>query len=144
MKTVGFLNRISLILAIMLGLLNVLQAQDIDEQKMKLNVKNIVNPLEKLQSLNPITYNYNIKDFKELDLPKGNHSGFLLTEVEKTLPDMIIVENKVYQKGKNNTKVYKVPSLKQEDLTAILVAAIKEQQLQIDELKKELEELKIQ
>ncbi|MGH2624300.1 MAG: tail fiber domain-containing protein, partial [Sphingobacterium sp.] len=97
-------TRTSFILVFLLGLCNVLQAQILDEKQMKLNIKKIVNPLEQLQSLNPITYNYNIKDFKELDLPEGNHAGFLLTEVETTLPDIIKIENKVYQEGKNNTK----------------------------------------
>lgn len=134
--------QIPLILVMILGLVNILSAQVIDEQKMKLNIKKLSNPLEKLQYLEPVTFNYNTKDFKELNLPNGNHSGFLIAEVEKVLPDLIQVKNKVYQQGKNNSKVLRVPTLKQEDLTSLLVAAIKEQQLQIDELKRELKEIK--
>jgi len=144
MKLHSISTQITLILVMILGGVNTVSAQVIDEQKMKLNIKKLANPLEKLQYLEPVTFNYNTQDFKELDLPNGNHSGFLLEEVEKVLPDLIQVKNKVYLQGKNNSKVIGVPTLKQEDLTSLLVAAIKEQQLQIDELKRELKEMKDQ
>src|SRR5690606_6383308 len=108
----------------------------------KTNIEKIENSIEKLKSLNPIVYKYARDKFKNLDLPAGNRYGFLVRDVENVFPDMLETSSKIYKKGKNTTKIAQYDDVDNERLIPVLVAAIKEQQEQIEALKKEVEQLK--
>src|SRR5690606_14169853 len=95
-----------------------------------------------LKNLNPIVYNYVQDKFKNLDLPAGNRHGFLTSDVENVFPDMLQTSSKMYKKGKNTIKIAKYEDVDNEHLIPVLDADIKEQQEQIEALKKEVEELK--
>ncbi len=118
------------------------QQKNVDEQDLKINVTKIANSTEQLKNLEPIAFNYNTEKFKNLALPAGDQYGFLASNVENTFPALVQTSSKVYTEGKNTSKVAKYEEVDKESLIPMLVAAIKEQQEQIEALKKEIEEIK--
>ncbi|QMU27880.1 tail fiber domain-containing protein [Adhaeribacter radiodurans] len=114
-------------------------AQQVPEQDLKKNVIPILNGLAYVQQLEPKMYQYDTRKFNKLNLPSGQQFGFLADEVQKVLPELVSSESQSYMVGKNT---YRNSTLKNTDLESmipLLVAAIKEQQKQIDELKRQLE-----
>jgi len=118
------------------------KAQKIQEQELKINVTEISNPVRQLVNLEPITFKYDLSKFNHLKLPSGDQYGFKASNVKTEFPAMVAEAGKVYESGKNNSKVAKYDEVQTQSLIPVLVAAIKEQQAQIDQLKKELSQLK--
>ncbi len=129
-------------LSIAFGSISIAFSQQYQEDQIKINAAQITNSTEKLKNLNPITFNYNRDEFKALNLPTGNRYGFLARDIENVFPDMLQTSSKVYTTGKNTTKTAKYDDVDNESLIPVLVAAIKEQQEQIEALRKEVEQLK--
>ena len=117
-------------------------AQKIQEQELKINVAEISNPVKQLINLEPITFKYDVSKFNHLKLPAGSQYGFKTDDVKTEFPAMVSETGKVYQAGKNNSKVARYDEVETQSLIPVLVAAIKEQQEQIDQLKRELSQLK--
>lgn len=126
----------------MLSGLATTNAQQLNEQELKVNVQNIRNSTEQLKQLNPVTFDYDTQKFAKLQLPKGHQYGFLASDVKNVLPDVAKQASQVYSVGKNTTKVATYDSVDSESLIPLLVAAIKEQQEQIEALQKEVQKLK--
>lgn len=118
------------------------KAQKIDEKELKVNVDKITNSTDQLRKLQPVTFNYDVNKYKHLSLPSGNQYGFIASNVESEFPHLVYEASKVYTASKNTSKVAKYNEVNTESLIPVLVAAINEQQEQIDLLKKELELLK--
>ena len=117
-------------------------AQKIEEQELKLNVNKITNSIEQLENLEPVTFKYETDKHKYLKLPVGEQHGFLASNVKAEFPAMVYVTSKMYNSGKNNSKVAKYDEVDTLSLIPVLVAAIKEQQAEIENLKNELLQLK--
>ena len=117
-------------------------AQKIEEQELKVNVDKISNSTEHLKNLEPVTFKYDVQKYKHLKLPAGEQYGFLASNVQSEYPAMVYEATKIYDQGKNNSKVARYSEVQSENLIPVLVAAIKEQQAEIDLLKKELNLLK--
>jgi hypothetical protein len=97
----------------------------------KTNLVKIPNALEKVCSINGYTYERTdyVKDPEDSNAPDIlRQAGVVAQEVEKVLPEVVSGEdgNKAVAYG---------------NMVAILIEAIKEQQVQIDELKKTLKEI---
>jgi hypothetical protein len=88
------------------------------DMNLKTDIKKIVNPLEMISNLNGYTFNW--KESGEAS------AGVIAQEVEKVLPSAIS-ENKEGSKSVNYN-----------ELIGVLIEAVKEQQVQIDSLKKML------
>jgi len=91
------------------------------DRSLKENIKPLENSLEKVQKLQGVSYN--------LIETKEEHIGFIAQEVEEVVPQLV--------KGEEGEKV-----LNYAQMVALLTEAIKEQQAQIENLQKELGELK--
>nr|WP_199078016.1 tail fiber domain-containing protein [Pedobacter sp. ASV19] len=118
------------------------KAQKIEEQDLKININKIADPAAHLQNLQPVAFQYNTAQFKHLKFPAGTQYGFLASNVKKEFPELVYETSQMYTSGKNNTKTAKYQKVETESLIPVLVAAIKEQQAQIEQLKKEVEQLK--
>jgi len=95
------------------------------DRRLKDNIKNIENPIEKVQQLNGVTWEWNSNaDELQQSLPTV---GVIAQEVEEVLPQLVHDRENGY-KGVDYAK-----------LTGLLIEAIKEQQKQIDELKSKLQ-----
>jgi hypothetical protein len=63
---------------------------------------------------------------------------------QQVFPDLITYRNYNYSAGKNMPRTAKIKSVDVEGLIPVLVASIKEQQLEIEKLKTEIQALKKQ
>ena len=94
------------------------------DKRLKDNIKNIENPIQKVQKLNGVTWDWNSNaDELQQSLP---NVGVIAQEVEEVLPQLVHNRDNGF-KGVDYAK-----------LTGLLIEAIKEQQKQIDELKSKL------
>lgn len=117
-------------------------AQTINDEQTKLNVTGISNPVEKLMQLKPVSFEYNTKQYKFLNLQSGKQYGFLSDNIQAVFPELVKEKRVSYMQGKNNYKHASIASINETSLIPVLVASIVEQQKQIDQLKSEIEALK--
>ena len=101
--------------------------------RLKENIKPLENNLNKILQLKPSSFTWLVKD-------KQDDIGLIAQEVEKIIPEVIktnvsIGKTKEFLKGDNHKTV------DYSKITTHLIGAIQEQQKQIDELKKKIEEL---
>jgi hypothetical protein len=93
------------------------------DKRYKSNIKIIPSALDKITSIDGVTYTYNLKEFPNQHFPDREQVGLIAQQVEEVLPQVVYMDDKGY-KSVDYAKV--VP---------LLVEAIKE-------LKKGLEEEK--
>jgi hypothetical protein len=101
----------------------------------KKNIEPIDNALEKVQSLNGVTFDWDNDAFPETEHTKKPEfteraTGVIAQDVEKVLPEAV----------RENSDGFK--NVAYGNMVGLLIEAIKEQQTQIDELKAEVAELK--
>ena len=95
------------------------------DRRLKTNIKNLGYGLKDVLSLQPVSYNW--KDTSQ----KGTQLGLIAQDVKKVIPEIVA--------GDENTETLK---MNYTSLVPVLINAIKEQQKQIDDLKKDIEVLK--
>ena len=127
------------IIGAIMGFVQTVNAQQINEKELKVNVKAISQPFSVLNSLEPVTFNYNTEKYKSFELPKAKQFGFT---TEKASPEVVQTQSKIYKTGKNATKAFKYDVVNNENLIPVLVAALKEQQAEIESLRKEIQSIK--
>lgn len=86
--------------------------------RLKENIEPLTNSLEKILQLTGVTYNWIGET--------GKRIGMIAQDVEKVIPELVFT---------NNNTEEKIKGIHQDNLTAVLVEAIKEQQKIIEELK---------
>ncbi|HMI01739.1 MAG TPA: hypothetical protein VK541_04610 [Pedobacter sp.] len=117
-------------------------AQKIDEKELKVEVQKVSGTTQQLVALEPVKFRYDIKKYKHLNLPEGNQYGFLSSNVQTALPDLVYETFKQIPAGKNNTKTASYDEVDSKELIPLLVGAVKEQQAEIENLKREISILK--
>ncbi|WP_162795986.1 tail fiber domain-containing protein [Pedobacter nanyangensis] len=105
-------------------------------------ITSIDNSLNTVLKLTPINFSYDKDWAGKLKLSTQKQSGFAVEEVAKVAPELVVNQQKTYSAGKNSTKTATVPMVDYETLIPLLVGSIKEQQLQIEALKKEISQLR--
>jgi hypothetical protein len=98
----------------------------------KKNVIPISNSLQKINNLQGVTFDWNEEVVPELSQNESTQMGLIAQEVEKIVPEVVsntIVENQ------------QLKSIKYENLVALLIEGMKEQQEQINSLKETVQEL---
>jgi len=105
-------------------------------------ITSINNSLSTVLKLTPVNFSYEKDWATKLKLNTQKQAGFVVEEVEKIAPELIVNQQKIYTSGKNSTKTATVPIVDYETLIPLLVGSIKEQQQQIEALKKEISTLK--
>ncbi|HCE30681.1 hypothetical protein A2778_03555 [Candidatus Daviesbacteria bacterium RIFCSPHIGHO2_01_FULL_40_24] len=100
------------------------------DSRFKKDIEKINNPLDKLKMLEGITFNWRKDEFPQMNFTNGRQYGLIAQEVEKIIPELVNTDNQGYK------------SVAYDKFTAVLLEAIKQQQKQIDQLKKEVEDLK--
>lgn len=102
------------------------------DARFKTNISPIVNPLQKVLQLRGLTFDWKTKEFPERAFSESRSLGFIAQEVEQVLPEVVQTEK--------TPEGYK--SVQYDKVVALLVEAIKEQQRQIQILKKEIKKIK--
>lgn len=108
------------------------------------NVQPINNALAMVTKLEPVSFNYDKTWVEKLKLPSTSQYGFVGADAKTAVPSVVAVEAKQYLAGKNAFNAATLTKVDYERLLPLLVASIKEQQAQIEELKRELSSLKSQ
>ena len=102
------------------------------DARFKTNITPIANPLQKVLALRGVNFNWNTSAFPQRMFSDKRTLGFIAQEVEKVLPEIVQTEN--------TAEGYK--SVQYDKVVALLVEAIKEQQKQINQLKKQVKKLR--
>ena len=102
----------------------------LSDKRLKKNILPLHNALADIGKLNLYTYEYNAPKNYTGFLPKGLHYGFIAQELKEVYPTFVQLNSNNYF------------SVNYQEMIPILVKGIQEQQAQIDELKKEMADLK--
>jgi hypothetical protein len=101
------------------------------DSRFKTNILPIENPLQKVQKLRGVTFDWKTKEFPSRMFSENRALGFIAQEVEQVIPEVVQTEN--------STEGFK--SVQYDKVVALLVEAIKEQQKQIEQLQQKVKEL---
>ncbi len=142
MFTNKLINRTLILLAFVLSFQLSAQAQQLSDAAIKTNIAPIENSLNIVKQLEPKSFEYNTSAYSHLKLPQGTRFGFVAEDFQRVLPGLVFVKPYSFTSGKNATRNTSIKTVDMESLVPILIASIKEQQLQIDQLKAEVERLK--
>lgn len=102
------------------------------DKRFKTNIFPIDKPLQKVLQLRGVTFDWKTKEFPERTFSEDRSLGFIAQEVEQVLPEVVQAEK--------TAEGYK--SVQYDKVVALLVEAIKEQQKQINYLKRQVKQLK--
>jgi len=93
--------------------------------RLKENISPLANTLGKINNIQPVYYEFKDKRAH----PAGKHIGFIAQEIQKEFPELVSTDENGYL------------SVEYQNMTSVLLQALKEQQKQIDELKQQVEKL---
>lgn len=102
--------------------------------RFKKDIAPIENPLAKVMQLRGVNFNWNTSAYPQRMFSEKRTMGFIAQEVEKVVPEIVQSENTI--------EGYK--SVQYDKVVALLVEAVKAQQKQIQQLKREVKKLKKQ
>jgi len=91
------------------------------DERLKDNITPITNALQKVNEIGGYEFDWN-NDSEET----GHDVGVIAQEIEKVLPEIVVTRDNGYK------------AVRYEKIVALLIEAVKEQQLQINELKSKL------
>ena len=97
------------------------------DKRLKDNIKPLDNALDKISKISGVEFDWNDtrdEDGKPLHSYKGHDVGVIAQEIEEVLPEVVTTRDNGYK------------AVKYEKIVPLLIEAIKEQQEQIDELRK--------
>jgi hypothetical protein len=97
------------------------------DQRWKKNIQGLDSPLEKINQLNGVSFEWKKDEFKEMNFSDGRHIGLIAQDVEKIIPEVVSTDPKGYK------------SVEYANLVAYLIEAVKEQQKEIIELKNKID-----
>jgi len=103
------------------------------DERLKKNVIPIGNSIEKVKQIRGVEFDWIPKkdsDGSDIHRHEGHDVGVIAQEIEKVLPEVVETRDNGYK------------AVKYEKIVPLLIESIKEQQKQIDELKKELKEIR--
>lgn len=113
------------------------------DRKIKTNVQPLRNALDKVMLLKPSTYDYKTEEYPGLSLTKRPQMGLIAQEVEVVFPDLVKETGIPGRNEKGNVIATgeTAKTVNYVNLIPVLIAAMQEQQKQIDEQKIQIAEL---
>ena len=121
---------------------NAVFAQQLTDNEIKKNITPILSPLQKLVQLEPKSFEFETNKFRHLKLQQGRKYGFISENVQTIFPELVSVKTVSYMFAKNGYRDASFKMVDESSLIPLLVASIKEQQEQIEQLKAAIEDLK--
>jgi len=115
----------------------------VSDQRLKSNITPIKNPVSKLMQLNAYTYDANSTDYPKFFASSRKSIGLLAQEVEKVFPEAVTEKNipslnTSRTDSDQEVESIRVKAVSYDSLIPILLEAIKEQQVTIEQLNKRL------
>ncbi len=98
------------------------------DKRWKKNIHSLENSLYKILQLQGVSFDWRIKEFAEMNFPSGTKVGLIAQDVEKILPNIVHTDKNGYK------------SVEYANIVVVLIEAVKEQQKEIDELRKLIDE----
>ena len=96
------------------------------DERLKTNIIPITDPINKIKKIGGYEFDWVPK--KDIHENKGHDVGVIAQEIEKVLPEVVTTRDNGYK------------AVKYDKIVALLIEGIKEQQLQIEDLKAQLNE----
>lgn len=110
------------------------------DARLKKDIKTEVSSLEKLNALNPVTYNFEQKqDGLRLNLPEGLQHGFIAQELEKVYPELVTdVLHPIFNDKNEQTGTKTLKAVNYIGLISVLTESIKELSNEVTVLKEKI------
>jgi hypothetical protein len=102
------------------------------DERAKTNVVELESSLDKILSLRGVSFDWNAEVVPSLAAEQDRQIGLIAQEVEKIVPEVVSIQKFEGQE---------LRSVRYENLVALLIEGMKEQQQQIDDLKQRVSEL---
>jgi len=115
------------------------------DKKLKENINDVTNAIEKIKQLKPRTYNFKQDaEFRGMALPKGEQIGFIAQEIETVFP--ILIKNAINPERKDSagnilSSKVEFKAVDYISLIPVLTAGIIEQQKMIDDNRSQIDSL---
>jgi hypothetical protein len=109
------------------------------DERLKENIKPVSNALSSVMRITPSTYTFK-KEYENMNVEKGMQYGFIAQNVEKVFPELVVT---AYDKSENEDAPMEYKTVNYLGMIPVLTASIQEQQKMIDELKTELDAMKL-
>lgn len=100
------------------------------DARLKKDVSNINNPLEKILAMRGVTYNWRRDEFPDMKFDEGLQYGLIAQELEEVIPELVLTDAEGWK------------SIEYSHLVPVLIEALKQQNKQIEELTSKLTETK--
>ncbi len=115
------------------------------DKKLKKNEQNLSGILPKLMRLQSKSYYFRTDEYKTINLPQGSQFGIIAQELEKEFPELVVDKVHPAEYDDEENKIsdnihYK--GVKSMELIPLLLQGMKEQQVMIENLQKEMKNLK--
>ena len=111
------------------------QIVGVSDRRTKKDIMSMGSVLDKIMQIDPVSYHYDDSQFERLTFPAGQQVGFVAQEIQKVFPELVS-EFTNYSSEDGDISLQGVDYIK---MIPILTKAIQEQQLMIEQLRKELE-----
>ncbi len=112
------------------------------DRKLKKDIQPLTGALFIINQLKPSHYTYKTDDFKHMNLPEGVHYGLIADEVQQVIPGAVKkavqpahYENHDELTGRKLSDEVEFNTVNYTEMIPILIGAIKEQQVMIEELR---------
>ena len=111
------------------------------DKKLKNKINQETSVLEKIDKLNPVTYEY--KEITEMNLPNGNQHGFISQELATVFPELTEdISKPIFDKEQKIIGNFDFKAVNYNGLISILTAGIKELNIELKTIKEEFAILK--
>ena len=120
------------------------QSYGFSDQNLKNDIQEIESPLEIISQLTPSTYQYNSEEHQDINLPKGDQTGFIAQNVQESLPHAvreIKLPELTDEEGNVTREAQTYLGVNYNQIIAVNTGAIKEQQRTIQDLQTQNEQL---
>lgn len=121
-------------------------------------ISGTTSTLDKIMTLEPVSYNYKLEEYDFMNLPEGKQFGFIAQELKKVFPELVNPQAApILERNENfdpndpesdsnlkNVSVFEYQGVNYIGMIPVLTEGIQEQQAQIEDLKGDIEELKKQ
>jgi len=110
------------------------------DRKLKNDIKPLNSALSIINLLHPALYTFKTNEYAQLNLPEGLHYGLIADEVQQVIPGAVkhVIQPTQYENndvtGTSLHKGVEFDAVNYTEMIPILIAAVKEQQLIIEEL----------
>ena len=119
------------------------------DRKLKNDIKPLSNALSIINQLKPSVYTFKTNEYKQMNLPEGLQYGLIADEVQQAVPGAVKkavqpaqYENNNEHTGKKLNDEVEFNAVNYTEMIPILIAAMKEQQIIINNQQKQIDELK--